>query len=437
MLKEDLLEQVLDPENVRAAYAAVKRNGGKAGIDGIETEQLGAHLRAHWAGIKAKLFEGRYKPAPVRPVRIAKPDGGERCLGIPTTVDRVIQQALQQVLSGVLDKTFSEASYGYRPGRSAHDAVRRAQYYVVEEQRDWVIDLDIEQFFDRIDHDLLMRDLSYHVRDKRVLKLVGKYLRAGVLEDGHVTRSAKGTSQGSPMSPILANLYLDRLDKELESRGVTFVRYADDTTLYARSERSAHRIMTNIVPWIEKHLKLQVNARKSRIRRPHEGSFLGFVIHRDGQIGISEKSITRYQARVRMIWDARVSMSGKERVKAWRDYARGWSNYFRLCDWRGPIRDFSGWTRRHMRKYFWLRWHDRKGRKNALRKLGANGTQLCLASSTRGAWRVALALNRSLTNAHLRCWGLLTPMDLMVAMRPPSTSTAGCVKTACPAVWEG
>lgn len=415
MLKEDLLERVLDAENMRAAYAVVKRNGGKAGIDGIETEQLGAHLRAHWVGIKAKLLVGRYRPAPVKPVRIAKTGGGERSLGIPTTVDRVIQQALQQVLSGMLDQTFSEGSYGYRPGRSTHDAVRCAQYYVVEERRDWVIELDIEQCFDRIDHDLLMRDLSEHVRDKRVLKLVGKYLRAGVLEQGRVKRGARGIAQGSPLSPLLANLYLDRLDKELESRGVRFVRYADDITLYARSERSARRIMASIVRWIEKHLKLRVNATKSRIRRPDEGSFLGFVIHADGQIGISAKSITRYKVRVRMIWDAQRSMSGKERLKAWRDYARGWSNYFCLCDWRRPIRDVSGWTRRHIRKYFWLRWHNRKGRYNALRKLGAKGKSLGLASSSRGAWRVALALNRTLTNTRLRQWGLLTPIDFMAA----------------------
>jgi group II intron reverse transcriptase/maturase len=413
MLKEDLLEQVLDPENLRAAYATVKRNGGKAGVDGIETDQLGTHLRAHWEGINVKLLAGRYKPAPVKPVRIPKPGGGERRLGIPTTVDRVIQQALQQVLGGILDVTFSDASYGYRVGRSAHDALRRAQHYVVEEQRTWVVDLDIEQFFDRIDHDLLMRDLSQHVGDKRVLKLVGKYLRAGVLEDGHVTRSAKGTPQGSPLSPLLANLYLDRLDKELERRGVAFVRYADDMTLYAGSERSAHRIMTSIVAWIEKHLKLRVNATKSRIRRPHEGSFLGFVIHPDGQIGIAQKSLARYKQRVRMIWDAQVSISGKERIKAWRDYARGWSHYFRLCEWRRPIEDLSGWTRRHIRKYFWLRWHNTKGRRNALRKLGAHGQQLRLASSSRGSWRIAMALNPILSNRHLRRWGLLTPGDLM------------------------
>lgn len=415
MLKEDLLERVLEAENMRAAYAAVKCNGGKAGIDGIETDQLKAHLCAHWKGIKAKLLAGCYKPAPVKPVRIAKPGGGERCLGIPTTVDRVIQQALQQVLSEMLDQTFSDGSYGYRPGRSTHDAVRCAQYYVVEERRDWVIELDIEQCFDRIDHDLLMRDLSHHVRDKRVLKLVGKYLRAGVLEAGRVKRSAQGIAQGSPLSPLLANLYLDRLDKELESRGVRYVRYADDITLYARSERSAQRIMTNIVRWIEKHLKLRVNATKSRIRRPDEGSFLGFVIDADGQIGISAKSITRYKVRVREIWDVRGSMSGKERTKVWRDYVRGWSNYFGLCEWRRPIRDLSGWTRRHIRKYFWLRWHDRKGRHNALRKLGANGKQQRLASSSRGAWRVALALNRTLSNTRLRHWGLLAPIDLMAA----------------------
>lgn len=418
MLKEELLEAVLERSNLQAAYLVVKANQGAPGIDGIGTEDLGEHLRAHWVGIKAKLSEGRYKPSPVRAVAIAKPGGGERQLGIPTTLDRLIQQALQQVLSGILDPTFSDASYGYRPGRSAHDAIRRARRYVVEEQRRWVVDIDIERFFDTIDHDLLMRDLSAHVSDKRVLRLVGRILRAGVLQDGHITRSAKGTPQGGPLSPLLANLYLDRLDKELERRGVAFVRYADDVTLYAGSERSAQRIYRNIVPWIEKHLKLRVNARKSRIRPPDDGSFLGFVIEADGQIGISQPSLQRFKGQVRQLWDARWGVSGKERVAAWHRYVTGWWNYYRLCEARCAVFALSGWIRRHMRKFMWLRWHGWRGRRNALRKLGARGHKLALARSTRGAWRVALALNPILTCARLRRWGLCTPEDLAAAGNP-------------------
>ena len=412
MLEEDLLEQVLAPENLQSAYLVVKSNRGAPGLDGISTEDLAEHLRAHWVGIRAKLFEGRYKPMPVRPVVIPKPGGGERQLGIPTTLDRLIQQALQQQLSGILDPTFSDASYGYRANRSAHDAIRRAQHYVVEEQRCWVVDIDIERFFDTIDHDLLMHDLSQHVADKRVLKLVGRYLRAGVLQDGKVVRSAKGTPQGGPLSPLLANLYLDRLDKELERRGVTFVRYADDVTLYARSERSAHRIFSNIVSWIEKHLKLRVNARKSRVRPPDDGSYLGFVIEDDGEIGLSQKTIERYQAQVRQLWDARYGVSGRERVRRWQQYVRGWWNYFRLCRMGSTMRWLSRWTRRHMRKFMWLRWHHWRGRRNALQRLGARGQTLALACSTRGAWRIALALNRVLNNRRLRHWGLWTPEDL-------------------------
>ncbi len=412
MLKADLLEAVLERSNVQAAYLAVKGNKGAPGIDGIGTEDLGEHLRAHWVGIKAKLLEGRYKPSPVRPVVIPKPGGGERQLGIPTTLDRLIQQALQQVLNGILDPTFSAASYGYRTGRSAHDAIRQARHYVVNEQRSWVVDIDIERFFDTIDHDLLMRDLSQHVQDKDVLRLVGRYLRAGVLQDGHITRSAKGTPQGGPLSPLLANLYLDRLDKELERRGIAFVRYADDVTLYARSERSAQRIYTNIVPWIEKHLKLRVNARKSRIRPPDEGSFLGFKIEADGRIGISQQSIQRFKAQVRKLWDARNGLSGRERVTAWQQYVRGWWNYYRLCDARQAVFSLSGWIRRHMRKFMWQCWHGWRGRHNALRKLGARGRKLALACSTRGAWRIAVALNPILSNGRLRRWGLYTPADL-------------------------
>ena len=265
-LNDDLLEQVLAVDNLEAAWKAVKANRGAPGIDGIGIGETAAHLRRHWSGIRGKLLAGTYKPAPVRAVRIPKPGGGERGLGIPNTTDRLIQQAVHQKLSPVLEPVFSDRSYGYRPGRSAHDAIREARRYVVEEQRRWVIDIDIEGFFDNLDHDLLMRDLARHVSDKRVLSLIGKYLRAGVLEDGRVSRGAKGAPQGGPLSPLLANLYLDRLDREMESRGLAFVRYADDITVYAKSPRSAARIHARLVGWMEKHLKLRVNREKSGIR---------------------------------------------------------------------------------------------------------------------------------------------------------------------------
>ena len=416
-LDDDLLERVLDPDNLWAAWLAVKANRGAPGIDGIGTEETAAHLRRHWSGIKGKLLAGTYKPAPVRPVRIPKPGGGERGLGIPNTTDRLIQQALHQTLSPVLEPVFSEWSFGYRPGRSAHDAIRAARRYVVEEQRRWVIDIDIEGFFDNLDHDLLMRDLARHVSDKRVLRLIGKYLRAGVLEDGRVRRGAKGAPQGGPLSPLLANLYLDRLDREMESRGLAFVRYADDVTVYAKSPRSAERSYARLVDWIEKHLKLRVNRDKSGIRSPEDGSFLGFTIGAGGEIGISAKSVGRYKARVRAFWDGRNGQPLRERRRDWQRYVRGWWQYYRLCDVRWIVKALSTWTRRHIRKAFWLRWHDWRGRRNALTRLGATGRTLRLAHGGRGAWRMALALNSVLTNARLRQWGLYTPADFVDALR--------------------
>lgn len=414
-LNDVLLEEVLDPDNLWAAWRAVKANRGAPGIDGIGIGETAAHLHRHWSGIKGKLLAGTYKPAPVRAVRIPKPGGGERGLGIPNTTDRLIQQALHQKLSPVLEPVFSDRSYGYRPGRSAHDAIRAARRHVVEEQRRWVIDVDIEGFFDNLDHDLLMRDLARHVSDKRVLRLIGKYLRAGVLEDGRVRRGTTGAPQGGPLSPLLANLYLDRLDREMESRGLAFVRYADDITVYAKSPRSAERIHARLVGWIEKHLKLRVNREKSGIRPPEAGSFLGFTIGAGGEIGISAKSVGRYKARVREFWDGRNSQPLRERRRDWLRYVRGWWQYYRLCDVRWVVKALSSWTRRHMRKAFWLRWHDWRGRRNAMARLGATGRTLRLAHSGRGAWRAALALNRVLTIARLQRWGLLTPVDFVDA----------------------
>jgi group II intron reverse transcriptase/maturase len=327
----------------------------------------------------------------------------------------LIQQALHQVLDGVFDPDFSEHSYGFRRHRSAHDAVRAAREFVVEEGRNWVIDIDIKAFSDHIDHDILMRMVAGKVRDKTVLKLIGKYLRAGVLENGKVTRGAKGAPQGGPLSPLLGNIYLDALDKELESRGVAFCRYADDVTIYAGSQRSAERIQESIVRWIEKNLKLEVNREKGGVRPPDEGGFLGFRIEENGRIAMSQKSIEGFKRRVREHWDNRRSVPGREVVKTWQEYLRGWLGYYRLSGRAWDWEDLEGWVRRHMRKWFWLRWHNWKGRRQALIRLGVRGERMRMAHSSRGAWRMAKALNLILTNRWLRDHGFWVPSNLVGA----------------------
>ena len=413
---DEQLERILAPENLKAALKAVKANKGAAGFDGMSTSELTGHLTKHWQGIRTKLLESRYKPDPVKTVEIPKPTGGRRTLGIPTVTDRFLQQALLQELDKTFDPHMSEFSYGFRKGRSAHQAVKQMKHYVVEEGRNWVIDIDLKAFFDNVNHDLLMQKVSRRVKDKRVLKLIGNYLRAGkVGSDGKVDRSGqRGTPQGGPLSPLLANIYLDDLDKEMEARGLKFIRYADDITIYAKSERSAHRIMERLIQWIRKHLKLEVNEEKSQVRPPSEGSFLGFRIVRE-KIGLSEKSIERYKNKVREIWNARWSVSSKVRIAYWQRYLRGWWNYFRLSEQKNDFTDYEGWTRRHMRKLIWQRWHNYKGRLNALKKLKVPEKYLGLAYSSKGDWKNALSLGRVLTNKRLKSWGMLVPTDLAKA----------------------
>ena len=281
-MHDDLMEQVAAEENLRRALAAVKRNRGAAGIDAMTTDQLESHFARHGEKIRAKLLAGRWTPSPVRRVEIPKPHGGKRLLGIPTVMGRLLQQALLQVLQPIFEPLFSESSYGFRPGRSAHDAVRAAQGYVREGQ-DWVVDIDIAKFFDHVHHDILMRRIAQVIRDKRILRLIGRYLRAGVLLNGVLVRSEEGTPQGGPLSPLLANIYLDALDRELENRGLRFCRYADDCNIYVGSEAAAGRVLEGIENWIEKHLRLQVNKAKSGAGRPWERKFLGlFRINRRG-----------------------------------------------------------------------------------------------------------------------------------------------------------
>lgn len=413
MANKCLMERMFNWLNFEEAFDAVKRNKGAAGIDRRSILETAQHWQQHGSQIEEKLKAGTYVPSPVLGVTIPKADGGERLLGIPTVQDRVISQAIQQVLSLLFDRDFSDSSYGYRPYRSAKDAVKQAQAFV-QQGKTWVVDIDISAFFDEVNHDILLHQISQKIDDRRVIKVINKFLKAGIMLNGKVERRSKGVPQGSPLSPLLANIYLDRLDKELEWRGLSFCRYADDVSIYVGSERSAKRVLESLTQWIEKHLKLSVNQDKSGTGRPWEGQYLGFRINENAEIEISPKSIERYKEKVRQLWDARQSLTSKQLVKQWRQYCIGWWNYFKLATKLWNIKNLAGWTRRHMRKCFWLRWHDRKGRLNALRRLGATLRQRETAKSSRGAWRIARSpsLHRVLSIATLRRYGLFAPSDL-------------------------
>jgi group II intron reverse transcriptase/maturase len=408
---------VVNRENATAAWRAVKRNGGAPGIDGMTTTQLRDHIRKHWENIRAKLLAGIYVPTPVRRVEIPKPNGGIRLLGIPTVQDRWVQQMLLQVLQPIFDPAFSERSYGFRPRRSAQEAVRAAQTYV-RTGKDWVVDMDITKFFDHVNHDILMQRVGQTIRDKRVLRLIGRYLRAGVMIEGVVQTSEEGTPQGGPLSPLLANIYLDALDRELVRRGLAFSRYADDCNIYVSSQRAAQRVLASITAWIKKELRLEVNATKSGAGRPWERKFLGFRINPQGKIAVAPQSVEKFRNKVRELWRSCQSRTSEQLRDTWRAYVRGWWNYFRLAEERREVFGLEGWIRRHIRKCFWLRWHDWRGRRRRLRSLGLRGRQLQVAHSSRGAWRIAASpsLQTALSKAVLRRYGFVMPSDLAATM---------------------
>jgi group II intron reverse transcriptase/maturase len=334
-------------------------------------------------------------------------------LGIPTVLDRWIQQMLLQVLQAIFDPTFSAHSFGFRPGKSAHDAVRAAQNYV-QAGKNWVVDMDISKFFDRVNHDILMHRIGQTIRDKRVLRLIGKYLRAGVMIEGVVHDSEEGTPQGGPLSPLLANIYLDALDRELEGRGLAFSRYADDCNIYVSSQRSAERVLASITEWIKQHLRLEVNVTKSGMGRPWERKFLGFRINAAGKIETAPQSMERFKTKVQELWRSCQSLTSEELRDRWRAYVRGWWGYFRLAEERRDIFGLEGWIRRHIRSCFWQRWDNRRGRLRKLRQLGLRGHLLKVAHSSKGAWRIAASpsLHRALSNAVLRRHGFWMPSDL-------------------------
>jgi len=411
------MEQVVSQENATVAWQAVKRNEGAAGIDGMTTGQLRDHIRAHWESIRTKLLAGTYVPSPVRRVEIPKPDGGTRMLGIPRVQDRWIQQMLLQTLQPIFDPTFSGHSYGFRPGPGAHDAVRAAQG-CVQSGKQWVVDMDITKFFDRVNHDILMNRIGQRIGDKRVLRLIGNYLRAGVMTEGVAVSSQEGAPQGGPLSPLLANIYLDELDKELQKRGLSFSRYADDCNIHVGSQRAAQRVLEGISQWISRELRLEVNASKSGTGRPWERKFLGFRINQKGHIEAAPQSVERWKDKVRELWRSCQSLSSVELRERWRAYIRGWWAYYGLAEERRNIFGQEGWMRRHIRKCFWERWHDSVGRARHLRQLTRQKRLQQIAKSSVGAWRIARngALQTALSNAVLRRYGFLMPSDLAASM---------------------
>lgn len=411
------LESVLEKENVNAAWSQVKANDGAAGVDGLDIEHSQSYITTNWIQIAAALLAGQYQPNAVRAVEIPKESGGVRTLGIPTVLDRLIQQAIHQKLSPVWEPGFSEHSYGFRPGRSAHHAVRAAQEWI-KAGKSWVIDIDLKNFFNLIDHDKLMHRVGQKIRDKALLRVIGNYLRAPLQRgDGRVEKRIQGTPQGGPLSPLLANIYLDPLDKELEKRGLSFVRYADDIAIFVASARSAQRVKESVISWIEKNLKVEVNRDKSQSGPSDQTGLLGFRLYPDGRIGVAPKSIERMKAKVRELWDSRQNVTSEQLRDQWQRFIRGWWNYFALADWRREVEDLSGWIRRHMRKCFWLRWHHPKGRLNALKRLGVRGRALGNAYCAKGAWAMAhhRTLHQALNNATLRRYGFILPWTMTSA----------------------
>lgn len=407
------MEEVVSPENYGKALRAVIANAGAPGIDGMRTEELNGHLLEHWPKIQGKLMAGTYTPSPVRRKEIDKTGGGKRMLGIPTVLDRFIQQMLLQAMTPIWEPRFNEHSYGFRPGRSTRDAVRAAQGYA-REGKDWVVDMDISKFFDHVNWDILMGKIAQVIRDKRVLKLIGRYLRAGAMLNGVVVKSVEGTPQGGPLSPLLANIYLDALDQELERRGLSFSRYADDCNIYVGSQAAAERVLESIRGWIQKHLRLQLNVAKSGVGRPWERKFLGFRLNRVNQIEVAPESLERFKAKVREKWRSCQSRTSKQLRDAWRQYVQGWWAYFQLAEDRRSIFRLEGWIRRHIRAHFWLRWHKPEGRERRLCQLGVRGRMLKVAASSKGAWHLSRtpSLQTALSNAKLRRYGFLMPSDL-------------------------
>src|SRR5215831_12176459 len=406
-----LMEEVCERENLKRALQRVKANKGSPGIDGMTVEELPGYLQQHWPATGEQLLSGTYAPQPVRRVEIAKPDGGGmRKLGIPTTLDRFVQQAVLQVLQRQWDPTFSEHSYGFRPGRSAQQAVARAQKNIAEGYS-WVVDLDLEKFFDRVNHDKLMGQIAKRVEDKRLRKLIRAFLNAGVMEGGLVSPSVEGTPQGGPLSPLLSNLVLDELDRELERRGHRYTRYADDCNVYLRSEQAGQRVMESITRFITHKLKLKINEAKSAVARPQERKFLGFSFTSGPEVKrvVAPKALDRFKRRIREITRRAKGVSIKTTITELASYMRGWRGYFGFCETPEVLVYLTRWVRLRLRAALWRQWKTYRRRRATLIALGVRSRLAGnTAGSGRGPWYLARskALSVGLSNAHFQSLGL-------------------------------
>lgn len=410
-----LMEVVVERNNLWRAYERVVRNKGAAGVDGLGVADFKAWLQQHWPAVRAALLAGDYMPMAVRKVEIPKPNGGVRLLGIPTVLDRLIQQALLQVLQPKFEPGFSEHSYGFRPSRNAWQAVQRAQGYIREGRR-WVVDLDLEKFFDRVNHDILMSRIARKVKDERVLKLIRRYLEAGLMADGIVSMRTEGTPQGGPLSPLLSNILLTDLDCELERRGHRFCRYADDCNIYVGSEKAGLRVMDAITDYLEHKLQLRVNREKSAVARPWDRKFLGysFTRHKQARLKIAEASLKRLQDKVREIVVGNASRSLAAAIHDLAPVLRGWTSYFRLTEVKGVLQDLDGWIRRKLRCLLWRQWKRPSTRNRKLQARGLDEVRAYKsASNGRGPWwnSGASHMNVSYPKSFFDALGLVSLLD--------------------------
>jgi group II intron reverse transcriptase/maturase len=405
-----LIEQIVERKNLLEALDRVESNKGAAGIDGVSTEQLRGYIVEHWEKIRQQLLNGTYKPAPVRRVEIPKPDGGVRLLGIPTVIDRLIQQAILQVLTPIFDPKFSPSSFGFRPKRRGHSAVRQAQQFIREGYR-IVVDIDLAQFFDRVNHDILMSRVARTIKDKLVLKLIRAYLKSGVMVGGVCITSDEGAPQGGPCSPLLGNILLDDLDKELERRGLRFCRYADDCNIYVKTKRAGERVKASVTRFLEGRLKLKVNEEKSAVDRPWNRKFLGFsfTIQKETRIRISPKSLKRVKDKIRELTNSTWSIPMEMRIKLLNQYLMGWMGYYALIETPSVLKVLEEWIRRRLRLCLWQQWKRIRTRIRELRALGLKEHQaLEIANTRKGVWRTSHTphLHKALGIAYWQSQGL-------------------------------
>ena len=412
-----LMDVVCERDNLKRAYQRVVKNKGAAGVDGIGIIEFKDHLKQHWPTIKAKLLAGQYMPAPVRRVDIPKPQGGVRTLGIPTLTDRMIQQALHQVLSPIFEATFSESSYGFRPGRNAHQAVKAAKQYVAEGRR-VVVDMDLEKFFDRVNHDLLMEKLSKKIDDGQVLRLIRRYLEAGMMADGIVSQRTEGTPQGGPLSPLLSNILLTELDRELERRGHAFCRYADDCNIYVKSQAAGERVMASITRFLADTLKLTVNAAKSAVAHPWTRKFLGYSLtwHKAPKLKIAPASLKRLEDNIREVLKGARGRSLTTVITELNPILRGWMAYFKLTETKSVLEELDGWIRHKLRCILWRQWKRPYTRAKSLMKAGLKEERAFRSAfNQRGPWwnSGASHMNAAFPKSFFDRLGLVSLLDTM------------------------